>query len=264
MPTPIWTGSVTFGLVSIPIQLHRAVKPKDVRFHLLREEDQARVRQKYVCPPDEEEVAREDLVRGFEVAPDHYVTIDETELDVLAPLARRSIEITEFVDLAEIDPIYFERSYYLAPEEGADAEYRLLYDALKRTGKAGLGSFVLRTKEHLALIRPIGEALGLETLYFADEIVVAAELPGVPVKAPVGDRELRVAQSIIETMTGRFEPDEYRDEYREALLELINRKAQGQEIAREAVEPPEPGKVVNLMEALNASLSEARRRKKSA
>jgi DNA end-binding protein Ku len=264
MSKPIWTGSLTFGLVSIPIRLHPAVKPKDIRFHLLSSETNTRVRQKFVSPPGEEEVAREDLVRGYEVEPERYVIIEDEELDSLAPLARRTIEITEFVNLSEVDPIYFDRPYYLAPEQGSEQPYRLVMEALRRTGKIGLGTFVLRTKEHLVALRPLGEALCVETLFFHDEVVDAREFPGIPVEAEVGERELRVAEGIIEAMSGAFEPEQYRDEYREALMDLIERKAEGEAVPAQGVEPPEPGKIVDLMAALEASLAEARRRRKSA
>lgn len=257
---PIWSGSIAFGLVNIPVRLYPAVQAKDVRFNLLRESDAQRVRQKYVC--NDEELPRESLVRGYEVEPSRYVIVEDYELEALAPIARRTIEVDEFVDLAEIDPIYFEHAYYLAPEEGAEKPYKLLLESLRRTGKAGLGTFVMRNKQYLAAIRPRGGILCVETLYFADEVLDTADLPRVD-DVDVSDRELALAQNIVETLSEEFEIAKYRDEHREAILDLIQRKAQGREIV---TAPPEtaPGKIVDLMEALEASLSVARRRKKSA
>lgn len=262
MPKPLWTGSIAFGLVAIPVQLYPAIQAKDVRFNLLRQRDGQRVRQRYVVPDGDEEVSREDLVRGYEVEPERYVIVEDYELEALAPLARQTIRIGEFVNLADIDPIYFEHPYYLAPDEGAEKPYKLLLESLRRTGKAGLGTFVMRNKEYLAAVRPLGPVLCLETLYFADEVLDASELPRVE-GIEVSERELALAQNIVETLSDRFEPAHYRDEYREAVLDLIQRKAEGREIVTQPAEA-EPGRVVDLMEALEASLSEARRRKKSA
>ncbi len=260
---PIWTGSIRFGLVAFPIRLHTAVRPKDVRFHLLHERDHARIRTRYITSTEEEEVAREDLVRGYEVAPDEYVVVREEELEALAPESRHVIDIREFVDLSEIDPIHFDRSYYLAPAEDAGTPYALLLETLRRSDKAGIGSFVFRTREHVVAVRPRAEILCLETLHYADEIEDPRAILGDAPAEPVGERELRLAHSIVEALSAPWQPEQYRDTYREALLDLIERKAEGRDVAAQAVTLP-PTNVVDLMEALEASLEEARRRRRSA
>lgn len=258
---PIWSGSIAIGLVNVPVRLYPAVQNKDVHFNMLRESDGRRVRRKLVAQGEEEELTRDEIVRGYEVEPDRYVVVEAYELEALAPLAQRTIRIGECVDVAEIDPIYFEHAYYLAPDEGGEKPYKLLLEALQEARKAALGTFVMRNKEYLAAIRPFDGVLCLETLYFADEVLDAAQLPRVDVE--VSERERSLARSIVETLSEPFEPAKYRDEHREAILDLIARKAEGRETV---TAPPdvEPGKVVDLMEALEASLSEARRRKQSA
>jgi DNA end-binding protein Ku len=259
---PIWSGSIAIGLVNVPVRLHPAVQNKDVHFNMLRESDSSRVRRKLVAQGEDEEVPKGELVRGYEVTPGQYVVVEEYELEALAPLARQTIRVDACVDLSGVDPIYFERAYYLAPDEGGEKGYKLLLESLRKAGKAAIGTFVMRNKEYLAAIRPLDGVLCLETLYFADEVLDASKLPGTE-DVEVSERELSLAQDIVEALSEPFEPKKYRDEHREAVLDLIARKAEGREVVSA---PPEvePGKVVDLVEALEASLSEARRRKHSA
>lgn len=257
MPRPIWSGAISFGLVNVPVKLYSAVSSRDVRFHQLEASTNARVRQKRVSGATGEEVAYDDIVKGYELRPDTYVTVTAEELSSLDPPATRAIDISDFVGLSEIDPVYFERPYYLVPDKGGTKAYALLRDAMEATGKVGIGRLVLRTKEYLAAIRPHDGVLVLETLYYGDEVnpVSALDLPGDEVE--VSDREVAMARQLIDALSTEFDPDRYRDTYRERVLELIERKAEGAEIV---VEEPaaHPAPVLDLVAALEASLDRAR------
>jgi len=254
MPRSIWSGAISFGLVNVPIKLFSAVSPKDVRFHQLDARTKSRVKQKRVSAATGEEVPYEEIVKGYELGPDTYVTISPEELDSLDPKSTKSIDIEDFVDLDQIDPIYFERPYYLVPDKGGTKAYALLREAMRETNKVGIARMVLRTKQYLAAIRPVGDALVLETMLFADEVVPADELdlPGKDIE--VTAREEKMARQLIDSLTTDFEPDKYKDEYRERVLELIEQKAAGQEIVVEDTAEEAP-KVVDLMAALEASLA---------
>src|SRR5215470_10035565 len=180
MARPIWSGSISFGLVTVPVKLFSSTSPKEVRFHMLHDKDGGRIQQKRVCAIDGDEVAWEHIVKGFEVSKGRYVTLAREELEAFAPQATRSIDIEDFVDLQEIDPIYYDHSYYLVPDRGAARPYALLLHAMESTGKIGIGQFVLRTKQYLAAVRPMGKALALSTMLHADEVVDQSELEGVP------------------------------------------------------------------------------------
>jgi DNA end-binding protein Ku len=261
MPRAIWSGAISFGLVNVPVKLFSAVSPKDVRFNQLEEGTGARIRQKRVSAETGEEVPYEKIVKGFEVSPDRYVIITPEELESLDPKATRAIDIEDFVDLDQIDPVHYERPYYLVPEKGATKAYRLLLDAMKESNKVAIARMVLRTKQYLAAIRPMGDVLCLETLLFADEVVSPDALEGLPgPDTEVSDRELKMAKQLIESLSTDFEPEKYRDEYRDRVLALIEQKAEGAEIvAQPAAE--EPAKVVDLMAALEASLAAAKANK---
>jgi DNA end-binding protein Ku len=254
MPRAIWSGAISFGLVNVPVKLFSAVSAKDVRFHQLEEGTNARIRQKRVSSETGEEVAYDKIIKGFEISPGSYVPITPEELDSLDPEATRSIDIEDFVELDEIDPIYYDRPYYLVPEKGGAKAYALLVQAMKDSGKVGIARFVLRTKQYLAAIRPRDNVLVLETMLYADEVNDPDELDDIPIGVDVSDRELKMARQLIESLGSEFEPERYRDEYRERVLELIEKKAEGQEIV---VETPteEPARVVDLMAALEASLA---------
>ena len=258
MPRAIWSGAISFGLVNIPVKLYSAVSRKTVRFHQIDAESGARVRQKRVGA-DGEEVPYEQIVKGYEIGPDRYVTITPEELESLEPQKTRTIDIEEFVDLSEIDPIYFDHSYYLAPAAGGAKAYRLLVDAMEDSGKVAVARVVLRSKEHLVAIRPRDGALALETMLFADEVVPPDSLEELSTDGDVetSERELTMAKQLIDSLTSEFEPEKYRDEYRERVLDLIERKAQGETVV---VETPaeEPKKVPDLMAALEASIASAK------
>jgi DNA end-binding protein Ku len=258
MARAIWSGALTFGLVNVPVKLFTAVVHKEVRFHMLHGKDGGRIRMKRFCSIEEREVPYEEIVKGYQVGKDRYVAITPEELEGFDPKATRTIEIKDFVQLSEIDPIYYESTYYLVPDKPAGKAYRLLLDAMRRTGKVAIATFVLRTREALCCVRPIEDALALSTMNRADEIVPVSALE-VPKAAEPAERELHMAQQLVESLSARFEPERYPDVYRERVLELVEKKAAG-----EVIEPPEeeraPARVVSLADALSASLAAARRR----
>jgi len=261
MPRSIWRGAISFGLVNVPVKLYSAVSKKTVRFNQLHDEDGERIQQKRVCSKDGEEVPYEHIVKGYEISPDRYVVITPEELEALDPKKTRTIDIEDFVDLDQIDPLFFEHPYYLAPDTGASKAYKLLLTALEQTNKVAIARVVIRSKEYLTAIRPAGGVLTMETMLFADEIVPSDqldELPDEDVRAT--EREVEMARQLIESLASDFEPTKYRDEYRERVLDLIERKAEGQEIVVQTA-PEEPAKVPDLMAALEASLAEAKQRK---
>jgi DNA end-binding protein Ku len=260
MPRAIWSGAISFGLVNIPVKLYSAVSKKTVRFHQIDAESGGRVRQKRVGP-DGEEIAYEQIVKGYEIGPDRYVTISPEELESLEPQKTRTIDIEDFVDLEQIDPIYYDHPYYLAPDTGAAKAYRLLVDAMEDSGKVAVARVVLRSKEHLVAIRPRDGALAMETMLFADEVIAAESLDEIAAAdgdVKTSDRELAMANQLIESLAADFEPEKYRDEYRERVLDLIERKAQGETIVIEEPEA-EPEKVPDLMAALEASIASSKK-----
>ena len=261
MPRPIWSGAISFGLVNVPVKLVGAVSPKDVRFNQLEAGTNARIKQKRVSAETGEEVPFDQIVKGYEISPDNYVVIEPQELEALDPKATRAIDIEDFVDLDQIDPVHYERPYYLVPEKGASKAYALLLQAMKDSNKVAIARMVLRTKQYLAAIRPMGDVLCLETLLFADEVVPPEALDGLPgPDSEVSERELKMARQLIESLSTDFEPEKYHDEYRERVLALIEQKAEGQEVvAQPAAE--EPARVVDLMAALEASLAAAKEKR---
>jgi DNA end-binding protein Ku len=260
MPRAIWSGAISFGLVNIPVKLYSAVNRKTVRFHQLDSEDNQRIQQKRVNPRTGEEVPYENLVKGYEIGGDRYVVVSPEELDALAPEKTRTIEIEDFVDLDQIDPIFYDHPYYLVPDTGAEKAYRLLLDAMKESGKVAIARVVLRSKENLVAIRPRDGVLTMETMLFSDEVIPPDDLDEAPEdgKRKTSKRELDMARQLIDSLSGDFEPDKYRDEYRERVLDLIERKAEGEEVVLEAP-PEEPKKVPDLMAALEASIADTKR-----
>jgi DNA end-binding protein Ku len=240
--------------VNVPVKLFSAVSSKDVRFHQIDAKSKSRVRQKRVSSVTGDEVAYDDIVKGFEVSPDTYVTIAPEELDALDPKATKTIDIEDFVDLDQIDPVYYDRPYYLVPDKGGQKAYALLRNAMRETNKVGIARVVLRTKQYLAAIRPKDDALVMETMLFADEVVPDDELDLPRDDVEVTEREEKMARQLIDSLTTDFEPAKYKDEYRERVLQLIEQKASGQEIVTEQA-PDEAPKVVDLMAALEASLA---------
>jgi DNA end-binding protein Ku len=303
----VWSGTISFGLVGIPVKLYPATESKDVRFHLIDRETGRRVRYKRVVEPEgdtaesdlptddhrgeppgpeevepaqrarlstgyedggaprrEAEVAYEDLVRGFEIDPGRWVTLEPEEIERARPTRSRTIDIEDFVQLDDIDPVHFEKTYHVAPapESGADKPYVLLLRAMQRAGRVGIGRFVLRTKPHLVAIRPMGAILGLETLYFGDEIRDAAPLVRRLDGVQISDRELTIAEKLIDVLATEWDPSSYSDAYREELLRLIAEKTP---VARPEPESPEegPAHVELLMEALKASVEAAKDKRRT-
>jgi len=258
MPRPIWSGAVSFGLVNVPVKLTTAQSPKDVRFNQLDSKDGTRIATKRVRPDTGEEVPYERLVKGYEISPSRYVVIEPAELDALDPKASRTIDIEEFVSLEEIDPLYFEKGYYLVPDKGAEKAYALLARAMEATGRVAIARFVMRTKQYLAALRAKDGALVLSTMLYADEVTTPdrLELPD-PEKVAPSEREVKMAEQLIESLSTDFDPTRYKDEHREKVLALIEAKSEGLQVVSSAT-AEEPTKVVDLMAALEASLAAAK------
>lgn len=257
VPQAIWTGSISFGLVSVPVRMITAVRSKNVSFNQLERSTGARIRYQRVSEKTGEPVANDDIVKGYEIEPSRYVVVEARELDAMAPKKTSTIEIVDFVDLAEIDPIYFDSPYYVTPDKNARKPYDLLLRAMTELGKVAIGRVVVRNKEHLVAIRPLDDVLCVEMMRWSDEVVPTGGLvdtDGVEVNA----RELAMAKQLIEALSSPFDPTAYRDEYREQVLGLIERKAAGEEIVAGPA-PEEPAKVLDLMAALRASLQESGR-----
>ena len=265
MARPIWTGSLSFGLVNVPVGLYSAIEQKDVRFHQFQQGTKKRVRNQRVAEGSTKEVPYEKVVKGYEVSKNKFVMVEPEDLEAVEPGPSRTIEIEDFVALEEIDPVYYEKPYYLAPrgDSGGERSYQLLRAAMERADRVGIARFVMRGKQYLAAVRPRGDVLVLETLYFHDEVrdpaKVIADLPG---KGRANPRELDIALQLIESLTTEWKPERYDDTYRERVLDMIKRKGKGEEI--EAPEREREGaEVVDLMEALRESLERGGRKSPS-
>jgi len=264
MARSIWTGTISFGLVTVPVKMYSAVSRKSVRFHQLNKATGSRIAQKRVDPTTGDEVDYADIVKGYELAPDRYVIIEPEELEALDPKKTKTIDILDFVSLDEIDPIFYDHPYYLAPATGGAKPYRLLLEAMRETGKVGIAKVVIRQKENLVALRPMEgltedspPVLGMATMIFADEVVDPKRIDDLPEDVDINQRELDIAEQLVESLAGPFEPEKYTDEYRNQVLEMIERKAAGEEIA---VQPQveEEAPVPDLMAALKASLDAVR------
>ena len=257
MARAIWSGSISFGLLNVPVKLYSAVARRGIALREIRESDGARIRHRRVAEGTDEEVPYENIVKAFEISPDRYVPLNKDELASLDPKKTRTIEVQDFVEIGEIDPIYFNSPYYLGPAEGAERAYSLLARAMEESGKVAIARFVFRNKEHLAAIRPSEGVLTLTTMRFADEVVPPSELDDVlPTEKPkVAKREIEMAEQLIDSLTRSFDPSIYRDEYREDLLAMIERKAAGEEVVAAPEEEREPTKAPDLMAALEESIA---------
>jgi DNA end-binding protein Ku len=264
MPRAIWTGSISFGLVNVPVKIYSATESKDVHFNQFQEGTGKRIHYKRVAEGTGDEVEYEDIVKGYEISDGKYVIVTPEELESVEPGKTRTIDIEDFVDLSEIDPIYFEKSYHLAPDDRGEKPYALLREAMRRADRVAIGRFVMRTKQYLAAIRASGDALVLETMYFGDEVRDPADLD-LPADVDLSDRELRIADQLIGSLTVGFDPMAYEDTYRERVLGLIDRKAKGEDVVVEEREE-RTDEVTDLMAALEASVTsirDARDRKRS-
>jgi DNA end-binding protein Ku len=255
----IWNGSISFGLVNIPIGLAVATQRTDVAFRTLHRECKTPIKQKRYCPFHERDVGPDEIVKGWEYVKGEFVIVEEEDLEAVALQRSNSIEILRFVKLEEVDPVYFDRTYYLAPAS-ADAQrrpYVLLLRAMEDTGMAAIGKFVLWGKENLCLIRPQGDSLALETLFFAEDVRAKREIEEAVADSDVKEAELDLARQVIESISGEFDPEEFRNEYRDDLRLMLEAKLDGQEIVKPEPAPETP--VVDLMEALKQSVAETKK-----
>jgi DNA end-binding protein Ku len=261
MARPIWSGSISFGLVNVPVKAYTAVRDHDVHFHQVDKKSGSRVRHRKVSESSGREVKDPDVEMGFEVSKGHYVTFDKDELQALRPASTKAIEVDEFVALEDIDPIYYERTYWLAPDgEGAKKAYQLLLSAMEERGRVAIGTVVMRNKQYLAAIRPLDGALAMSTMRFADEVVPRSSVEAIPARRAKPDASaLKMAGQLIDGLAAEWKPEKYHDTYVEELRKRIKAKRAGKELVDEAVTTESPSNVVDLVAALEASLKEAKR-----
>ncbi len=257
MARAIWSGTISFGLLNVPVRMYSAVARRSIALREIRESDSARIKHRRVAEGTDEEVPYENIVKAYELSPGQYVPLGKDEMAALAPEKTRAIDVQDFVDIEEIDPMYFDSPYYLGPADGAEKAYSLLASAMESSGKAAIARFVFRNKEHLSAIRASDGVLTLTTMRFHDEVVPPSELDdSLPDKAPkVAKREREMAEQLIDSLSTKFDPSDYRDEYREQLLALIEKKAEGKEIVAPEAEAPKATKAPDLMAALEESIA---------
>ncbi len=257
----MWKGTISFGLVNIPVKLHSATENKDIKLRQLHKECKTPIKYERTCPNCDEEVKSEEIVKAYEYAENKFVVLDEEDLENLKKEQEdKAVEIVDFVKLEEIDPIYFEKSYFISPNEGGSKAYSLLRKALKDTGKIGIAKIIIRSKEQLAIVRIYENTLIMETIHYPDEVRDYQEVPNVPEEEDLGKKELDTAKNLIEQLTTEFEPENYKDEYRTALMELIEAKKNDEEVTT-AKPQPTPDNVTDLMEALEKSLEKTKGKK---
>jgi DNA end-binding protein Ku len=257
MARAIWSGTISFGLLNVPVRMFSAVARRNIALREIRESDSARIKHRRVAEGTDEEVPYENIVKAYELSPGQYVPLSQDEMAALAPEKTRAIDVQDFVDIEEIDPMYFDSPYYLGPADGAEKAYSLLASAMESSGKAAIARFVFRNKEHLSAIRASDGVLTLTTMRFHDEVVPPSDLDdALPEKKPkVAKKEQQMAEQLIDSLSTEFEPNSYRDEYREQLLALIEQKAEGKEIVAPEAEEPKATKAPDLMAALEESIA---------
>jgi DNA end-binding protein Ku len=257
---PVWTGAISFGLVSIPVRLYTAIREKRVHFRTLHDQDKMPLKQKMVCPAHpSKEVHAEHIVKGYEIEKDRFVVVQKSELDAAAPKGGKAIEIQDFVELKQIDPLFFDKPYHIVPKPEGAKPFKLLLEAMEKTNRVAIAKVILWGKENLAALRPLDEGMVLETMHFGDEVVAAKTVPGHEVHAKVDSRELKMALSLIDSLASDFDPAKYHDEYREKVLAMIHKKAEGEEIVtRPTSEGEAPKSGHDLVAALQASLEQAK------
>jgi DNA end-binding protein Ku len=263
MARPLWSGAISFGLVNVPVKAYPAVRDHDVHFHQIDKSTGARIRNRKVSAETGKELDADDIEMGFEIEDGRYVTFDKGELDELRPASTRTIDVTDFVALDDVDPIYYERTYWLAPDDSDAAKraYQLLRAAMEERGRVGIGTVVMRNKQYLTAIRPLDGALAMSTMRFADEVVPRSDVDEVPDRRTKPEpKMLRMATELVDSLAGDWKPDQYRDTYTDELRKRIEAKEAGEEITTEPEAEPE-GKVVDLMEALQASIDGSRKRR---
>ncbi len=264
MARAIWKGSISFGLVNIPIALYPATRREEFKFRLLRKSDLSPVNYKRVAEKDGKEVPWDQIVKGYEYEKGKYVVLKDEDFQRVDLEATQTVDIQDFVELDEIDPIFFYKPYYLEPQKGGDKAYALLRDALKDSKKVGVAKVVIKTREYLAGVKPEDGALVLELMHFADELADTSKLD-IPKKVEVGKREMTMAKSLIDSMSSKWNPEKYKDDYREALMEVIEEKVEagGKEIEEKPRKAPKPTKVIDLVSVLQKSLEETGAKKKA-
>jgi DNA end-binding protein Ku len=255
MASTVWKGHLTFGLVSFPIRLYSAARGESISFNQLHKADNSRVKQVLYCAAEDKPIPRSEIVKGFEYEKDRYIVIEDEEVKKVAPSTAKVMEIQEFVKADQVDPIYFETSYYMAPDEAGEKPYALLFDALKRTGYVGVAKVAMHNREHVVILRPGEKGVLMHTMYYQHEIRQVDEFRTD--LSLVKEKELALATSLIEALAGDFEPEKYKDNYRENLLRMIEAKKQGEEVV--ATPEPQQAKVVDILEALKASLAMAKK-----
>jgi DNA end-binding protein Ku len=261
MAHAIWSGAINFGLVTIPVKLFTAVRTNDLRFNFLHKKDNGRIFNERHCSVCDEKVEYADLVRGYEYEKGHYVTLTDDDLKGVNPEATQSVDIVEFVELEQINPMYFDTPYYLEPEKRGRHAYALLRESLRDANKVGIARVVIRSREHLAALKPNGEALVLELMHYTDELVEQSSFDFPELKEQVAPAELKVAKLLIDSMSSeRFEPEKYHDEYRQAVMTMIDARVAGEEVAAPETKRPAATNVVNLMDVLQRSLEQTRDR----
>ena len=259
---PLWKGAISFGLISIPVRLYSAVENKSLKFHLLHEEDGGRIKYKRECAKCGKEVSWDDIIKGYEYSKDHYVTFTDDEMEALDVDSIRAIDVVSFVPLEDIDPIYFDKTYYVIPEASGIKAYKLLAEALEAEGQVGVTKIALRDKEHLSTIRLKDDVFVLETMHWPDEIR-QPEFDELSKRVDVRDQEVKMARQLIQQLSDEFKPEDFEDEYRIRLQELAEKKVEGQEVTVAQEPEAEPAPVVDIMEALKASVSEAKKKRSS-
>ncbi len=264
MARAIWKGSISFGLVNIPIALYPATRQEELKFRLLRKSDLSPVNYKRVAEKDGKEVPWDEIVKGYEYEKGKYVVLKDEDFQRIDLEATQTVDIKDFVDQNEIDPMFFYKPYYLEPQKGGDKAYALLRDALKDTNKVGIAKVVIKTRQYLAGVKPEDGALALELMHFADELADPEKLH-VPKKAEVGKREMTMAKSLIDSMSSKWNPEKYKDDYREALMEVIEEKVEagGKEIEAKPKKTPKPTKVIDLVSVLQKSLEQTGAKEKA-
>ena len=259
MASSVWKGHLTFGMVSFPIRLFSAARSETISFNLLHKEDHSRIKQVVFCQAEEKQVPRSELVKGYEYEKDHYVEIDDEDIKKVAPKTAKVMEILEFVKSEQVDPIYLESSYYVAPDEGGEKPYALLFQALRESKYYALAKVAMHNREHIIVLRPGAKGILSHTMYYMDEIRHVEEFRTDTTL--VKDKELEMAKMLISTLEAEFEPQKYHDEYREALLKRIEAKSKGTEVSTAPPAEPSSGKVIDLMDALKKSIDAAKKHK---
>ena len=255
----IWSGAISFGLVNIPVRLYTAIREKHLHFRTLHDQDHVPLKQKMVCPAhDNQEVHPEHMVKGYEITKNHFVVVQESELEAVAPKGGKAIEIHDFVQLSEIDPLFFDKPYHVVPKPEGIKPFKLLMQVMEQTKRVAIAKVVMWGKENLAAVRPLDQGMVLETMHFYDEVVPASSVPGHEIRATVDSREMKVALSLVDSLTTEFDPTRYHDEHRDKVLAMIAKKAEGEEVATRPPEEKTPRTGNDLMAALEASLARAR------